>query len=159
MCVYVWIDRLFSQEGDRANLGPRHLAPQPGSSPPFSEFWLPSCKIIRVVPEREFCPRICPVSCLPLAKCPPGLLHSKGSVSCHLPYPLPEPRVMASGRPRSYICELSVTGLPSVPTGVDRFSNDIQQMTGFKPGLYWRLCWKFVSPAFLLVGRVRLGYL
>lgn len=22
---------------------------------------------------------------------------------------------------------------------------------GFKPGLYWRLCWKFVSPAFLLV--------
>uniref|UniRef100_A0A8C0DT43 Transporter n=1 Tax=Balaenoptera musculus TaxID=9771 RepID=A0A8C0DT43_BALMU len=34
--------------------------------------------------------------------------------------------------------------------GVDRFSNDIQQMMGFKPGLYWRLCWKFVSPAFLL---------
>jgi len=35
--------------------------------------------------------------------------------------------------------------------GVDRFSEDIQQMMGFKPGLYWRLCWKFVSPAFLLV--------
>ncbi|KAF6079461.1 solute carrier family 6 member 2 [Phyllostomus discolor] len=35
-------------------------------------------------------------------------------------------------------------------TGVDRFSNDIQQMMGFKPGLYWRLCWKFISPAFLL---------
>ncbi|KFO37926.1 Sodium-dependent noradrenaline transporter [Fukomys damarensis] len=34
--------------------------------------------------------------------------------------------------------------------GVDRFSNDIQQMMGFKPGLYWRLCWKFFSPAFLL---------
>ncbi|XP_038610042.1 sodium-dependent noradrenaline transporter [Tachyglossus aculeatus] len=34
--------------------------------------------------------------------------------------------------------------------GVDRFSDDIQQMMGFKPGLYWRLCWKFVSPAFLL---------
>ncbi|KAF6079465.1 solute carrier family 6 member 2 [Phyllostomus discolor] len=34
--------------------------------------------------------------------------------------------------------------------GVDRFSNDIQQMMGFKPGLYWRLCWKFISPAFLL---------
>uniref|UniRef100_A0A8V1A2R9 Transporter n=1 Tax=Gallus gallus TaxID=9031 RepID=A0A8V1A2R9_CHICK len=34
--------------------------------------------------------------------------------------------------------------------GVDRFSEDIQQMMGFKPGLYWRLCWKFVSPAFLL---------
>ncbi|KAH0619648.1 hypothetical protein JD844_000485 [Phrynosoma platyrhinos] len=34
--------------------------------------------------------------------------------------------------------------------GVDRFSDDIQKMMGFKPGLYWRLCWKFVSPAFLL---------
>uniref|UniRef100_A0A3Q3JGZ1 Transporter n=1 Tax=Monopterus albus TaxID=43700 RepID=A0A3Q3JGZ1_MONAL len=34
--------------------------------------------------------------------------------------------------------------------GVDRFSEDIQRMMGFKPGLYWRLCWKFVSPAFLL---------
>ncbi|XP_078524472.1 sodium-dependent noradrenaline transporter [Lissotriton helveticus] len=34
--------------------------------------------------------------------------------------------------------------------GVDRFSEDIEQMMGFKPGLYWRLCWKFVSPAFLL---------
>ncbi|CAN0073158.1 sodium-dependent noradrenaline transporter-like isoform X1 [Lampetra fluviatilis] len=34
--------------------------------------------------------------------------------------------------------------------GVDRFSEDIEQMMGFKPGLYWRLCWKFVSPCFLL---------
>ncbi|XP_072279056.1 sodium-dependent noradrenaline transporter [Pyxicephalus adspersus] len=34
--------------------------------------------------------------------------------------------------------------------GVDRFSDDIYRMLGFKPGLYWRLCWKFVSPAFLL---------
>nr|DBA17065.1 TPA: hypothetical protein GDO54_002572 [Pyxicephalus adspersus] len=31
-----------------------------------------------------------------------------------------------------------------------RFSDDIYRMLGFKPGLYWRLCWKFVSPAFLL---------
>lgn len=45
----------------------------------------------------------------------------------------------------------AVTGPPCVCAGVDRFSNDIQQMMGFKPGLYWRLCWKFVSPAFLLV--------
>uniref|UniRef100_H2TS03 Transporter n=1 Tax=Takifugu rubripes TaxID=31033 RepID=H2TS03_TAKRU len=34
--------------------------------------------------------------------------------------------------------------------GVDRFSEDIERMMGFKPGLYWRLCWKFVSPLFLL---------
>lgn len=39
-----------------------------------------------------------------------------------------------------------------MPTpGVDRFSEDIERMMGFKPGIYWRLCWKFVSPAFLLV--------
>uniref|UniRef100_A0A8C2Q947 Transporter n=1 Tax=Cyprinus carpio TaxID=7962 RepID=A0A8C2Q947_CYPCA len=35
--------------------------------------------------------------------------------------------------------------------GVDRFSEDIERMMGFKPGIYWRLCWKFVSPAFLLL--------
>ncbi|KAK3509721.1 hypothetical protein QTP70_008462 [Hemibagrus guttatus] len=35
--------------------------------------------------------------------------------------------------------------------GVDRFSEDIERMMGFKPGIYWRLCWKFVSPLFLLV--------
>uniref|UniRef100_A0A8C6TIK5 Transporter n=1 Tax=Neogobius melanostomus TaxID=47308 RepID=A0A8C6TIK5_9GOBI len=34
--------------------------------------------------------------------------------------------------------------------GVDRFSDDIEQMMGFRPGLYWRLCWKYVSPIFLL---------
>ncbi|GCB72645.1 hypothetical protein scyTo_0006400 [Scyliorhinus torazame] len=34
--------------------------------------------------------------------------------------------------------------------GVDRFSNDIEKMTGERPGLYWRLCWKIVSPCFLL---------
>lgn len=34
--------------------------------------------------------------------------------------------------------------------GVDRFSEDIERMMGFKPGLYWRICWKYVSPVFLL---------
>ncbi|XP_048882796.1 sodium-dependent dopamine transporter [Brienomyrus brachyistius] len=34
--------------------------------------------------------------------------------------------------------------------GVDRFSDDIQEMIGHRPGLYWRMCWKFVSPCFLL---------
>uniref|UniRef100_A0AAQ5X1F6 Transporter n=1 Tax=Amphiprion ocellaris TaxID=80972 RepID=A0AAQ5X1F6_AMPOC len=29
-----------------------------------------------------------------------------------------------------------------------------KRMMGFKPGLYWRLCWKFVSPAFLLVRKI-----
>lgn len=35
--------------------------------------------------------------------------------------------------------------------GVDRFSRDIEKMLGFRPGLFWRLCWTFISPVFLLV--------
>ncbi|CAD7690760.1 unnamed protein product [Nyctereutes procyonoides] len=34
--------------------------------------------------------------------------------------------------------------------GVRQFSDDIKQMTGQRPSLYWRVCWKFVSPCFLL---------
>uniref|UniRef100_A0AAQ5ZI20 Transporter n=1 Tax=Amphiprion ocellaris TaxID=80972 RepID=A0AAQ5ZI20_AMPOC len=34
--------------------------------------------------------------------------------------------------------------------GVDRFSDDIEEMIGQRPGRYWRLCWKFVSPCLLL---------
>uniref|UniRef100_A0A8C8ZEJ4 Transporter n=1 Tax=Prolemur simus TaxID=1328070 RepID=A0A8C8ZEJ4_PROSS len=34
--------------------------------------------------------------------------------------------------------------------GVRQFSDDIKQMTGQRPSLYWRLCWKLVSPCFLL---------
>lgn len=34
--------------------------------------------------------------------------------------------------------------------GVRQFSEDIKQMTGRRPSLYWRVCWKFVSPCFLL---------
>lgn len=35
--------------------------------------------------------------------------------------------------------------------GVDNFSNDIKKMLGHRPGLFWRLTWKYVSPVFLLV--------
>ncbi|XP_024082895.1 sodium-dependent serotonin transporter isoform X2 [Cimex lectularius] len=35
--------------------------------------------------------------------------------------------------------------------GVDRFSSDIELMLGHKPGLFWRLCWAYISPIFLLV--------
>lgn len=34
--------------------------------------------------------------------------------------------------------------------GVDKFSDDIESMLGFRPGIYWRLCWKFVAPIFLM---------
>ncbi|XP_050074035.1 sodium-dependent dopamine transporter isoform X2 [Anopheles maculipalpis] len=34
--------------------------------------------------------------------------------------------------------------------GTERFCNDIKDMIGFAPGIYWRVCWKFVAPLFLL---------
>uniref|UniRef100_A0AAQ5BGN6 Transporter n=1 Tax=Homo sapiens TaxID=9606 RepID=A0AAQ5BGN6_HUMAN len=42
--------------------------------------------------------------------------------------------------------------------GVGQFSDDIQQMTGQRPSLYWRLCWKLVSPCFLLTHRKNLTW-
>jgi len=38
--------------------------------------------------------------------------------------------------------------------GVDRFAEDIESMIGFRPGIYWRICWKFIAPCFLLVRAV-----
>lgn len=35
--------------------------------------------------------------------------------------------------------------------GVDRFSADVEMMLGKKPGLFWRICWTYISPVFLLV--------
>ncbi|CAG0905923.1 unnamed protein product [Darwinula stevensoni] len=36
-------------------------------------------------------------------------------------------------------------------SGTERFSCDIHQMLGFYPGIYWRVCWKYVAPVFLLL--------
>ncbi|XP_047237381.1 solute carrier family 6 member 4b [Girardinichthys multiradiatus] len=33
--------------------------------------------------------------------------------------------------------------------GIKRFSNDVQAMLGQAPGLFWRVCWVAISPAFL----------
>jgi hypothetical protein len=35
--------------------------------------------------------------------------------------------------------------------GVKRFSEDIRQMLGFYPGIYWRFCWA-LCPIFISVG-------
>lgn len=35
--------------------------------------------------------------------------------------------------------------------GIQRFCRDIHMMLGFKPGIYFRACWLFLSPATLLV--------
>ncbi|XP_063218366.1 sodium-dependent noradrenaline transporter-like isoform X2 [Bacillus rossius redtenbacheri] len=42
--------------------------------------------------------------------------------------------------------------------GLERFSQDVKDMLGSKPGLYWRVCWKFVSPSFI-IGVVMFGLL
>ena len=31
-------------------------------------------------------------------------------------------------------------------SNISRFSDDIELMTGSRPGLYWLICWKYVSP-------------
>ncbi|XP_062601592.1 sodium-dependent dopamine transporter-like [Saccostrea cucullata] len=34
--------------------------------------------------------------------------------------------------------------------GVERFSNDIRTMLGHPAGIYWKICWKFIAPLFIL---------
>ncbi|XP_005999512.1 solute carrier family 6 member 4b [Latimeria chalumnae] len=33
--------------------------------------------------------------------------------------------------------------------GIQRFCNDIKAMLGFSPGIFWKVCWVAISPAFL----------
>ncbi|XP_045773215.1 sodium-dependent serotonin transporter [Maniola jurtina] len=35
--------------------------------------------------------------------------------------------------------------------GVNRFSEDVRTMLGHTPGWFWRACWSYISPVFLLV--------
>lgn len=35
--------------------------------------------------------------------------------------------------------------------GIDRICRDIRDMTGFTPGIYWKVCWKIIAPIFLLM--------
>ncbi|XP_022915297.1 sodium-dependent dopamine transporter-like [Onthophagus taurus] len=34
--------------------------------------------------------------------------------------------------------------------GLDRFTQDIKAMLGSTPGPFWRICWKFISPLFII---------
>jgi len=33
----------------------------------------------------------------------------------------------------------------------NRFEDDIQYMLGFRPHMYWRICWRYVSPALIVI--------
>lgn len=35
--------------------------------------------------------------------------------------------------------------------GVDRLCRDIEFMLGFRPNLYWRVCWRFLTPGLMTV--------
>ncbi|XP_036362843.1 sodium-dependent noradrenaline transporter [Octopus sinensis] len=35
--------------------------------------------------------------------------------------------------------------------GVRQLCDDIETMLGFRPGFYWRICWKFVTPVLLMI--------
>lgn len=35
--------------------------------------------------------------------------------------------------------------------GIEKFCDDIESMIGRRPNLYWRTCWKFISPSFLVI--------
>lgn len=37
--------------------------------------------------------------------------------------------------------------------GVENFSDDVEAMLGERPGLFWRICWQYISPVFLLVSK------
>ena len=47
-----------------------------------------------------------------------------------------------------------VNVLFSVGSGLGQFCKDVEQMLGFRPNLYWRICWKYVSPFFILVSNL-----
>lgn len=35
--------------------------------------------------------------------------------------------------------------------GIKKFADDIELMTGSRPGLYWMICWKYVSPVAMII--------
>lgn len=35
--------------------------------------------------------------------------------------------------------------------GHEKFTKDIYEMTGFKPGLYWQLTWRYFAPVIMVV--------
>ncbi|XP_048746684.2 sodium-dependent dopamine transporter-like isoform X2 [Ostrea edulis] len=50
-----------------------------------------------------------------------------------------------------HMSETSNLPIENVATeGVERFSSDIRTMLGHPAGIYWKVCWKFIAPLFIL---------
>ena len=53
---------------------------------------------------------------------------------------------LLSVRAAPLMCPLSKCGALIMYSLRARFALDIEEMTGERPGWYWRICWNFVSP-------------
>jgi hypothetical protein len=49
---------------------------------------------------------------------------------------------------------LHITDCVNATLGLDNFKSDVHKMLGHTPNIYWRICWKVISPAFLAVRTV-----
>jgi len=56
----------------------------------------------------------------------------------------------ASGIPILWCCFFQTIAIGWI-FGVKKFANCVEQMTGFKPNLYWTLCWGVVAPGVMAV--------
>ena len=50
-----------------------------------------------------------------------------------------------------YFTTFSCTGSRSVQFLSSRFERDIEYMLNDRPGIYWKVCWKFIAPVFIIV--------
>lgn len=41
--------------------------------------------------------------------------------------------------------------------GAERFADDIERMLGTRPGKFWIVCWKYISPTFIFVSSLLIG--
>jgi len=59
-------------------------------------------------------------------------------------------QMFGSGTPILFVVFIEVVGVFWF-YGVSRFCDDVELMLGQRPGLFWRLCWQYISPVFLIV--------
>ncbi|XP_064088102.1 sodium-dependent serotonin transporter-like [Macrobrachium nipponense] len=58
--------------------------------------------------------------------------------------------VFGTGNPILFIVFVEATAVCWC-YGAERFADDIEKMLGFRPGCFWIVCWKYISPTFIFV--------